>query len=170
MTQNGSKPSLLNVAKHAKVSPATVSRVINGSGPVSKETQVRVMASIAALGYEAPPSRANSSIPQRTIAALITDILNPFFPEIVRGIEDEAESDGYALLLCNTAEDPQREKNRLRMLAERRVDGVVVCASRLDSQDLIALHDRHHIPLVVISRRIRLTENRASAGRVAVEG
>jgi DNA-binding LacI/PurR family transcriptional regulator len=167
MSSEETKPNLLAVARHAGVSPATVSRVINRTGHVSANTQSRVLAAMSALGYERPTARTetpyrveatrqavSTSPTAQTIATLITDILNPFFPEIVRGIEDEAEMDGVMLWLCNTAEDPQREQKALQRVVERAVDGVIVCASRLAPADLIALRERHHIPLVVISRRL----------------
>jgi LacI family transcriptional regulator len=148
-----SRPSLLDVARHAGVSAATVSRVMNRTGQVSQRTQDRVLAAVAALGYEPMSSRV-STPSLRTIAVVITDILNPFFPEIVRGIEDEARPEMPALLLCNTVEDPQLERQTLRMLGERRVDGVIVCASRLTPVDLIGLHEKHGLPMVVIGRRV----------------
>jgi DNA-binding LacI/PurR family transcriptional regulator len=93
-----------------------------------------------------------------TIALLITDILNPFFPEIVRGVADEAELHGLAPLLYNTAEDPAHEKKLLQKLVQRHPDGIIVCASRIPNDDLIALYEQSGIPLVVINRRINHPE------------
>lgn len=145
---------LLDVARHAGVSPATVSRVLNNTAPVNERTRIRVLEAIATLGYKPVSIPTPEETNQGTIALLITDILNPFFPEIVRGVEDEAGSKGLAMLLCNTSEDPQREAQVLQILAERRVDGIIACASRVGASDLIALHEHHNTPLVVINRRI----------------
>ncbi len=148
-----SRPSVTDVAQHAGVSPATVSRVLNNNTNVRESVRVRVLESVAALGYKVSSTRRVSSS-QKTIALLITDILNPFFPEIVRGVQDEARLDNTALLLCDSAEDPQWEQKILTTLANQSVDGVIVCASRLATQDLIAFHDRYRTPMVVINRRI----------------
>jgi DNA-binding LacI/PurR family transcriptional regulator len=93
-------------------------------------------------------------VEQRTIALVISDILNPFFAELVRGVEDEAGTNGLAMVLCNTSEDPQREAQALHTLAERPVDGIIVCASRISHAALIALHEQNKIPLVVINKNL----------------
>jgi DNA-binding LacI/PurR family transcriptional regulator len=147
------RPNLQDVARHAGVSPATVSRVIHNTAHVRDSVQARVLESAASLGY-ALRIRPGVAAPQTTIAVLVTDILNPFFPEIVRGVQDEAKSDGLAMLLCDTSEDSQSERQVLDMLASRPVDGIIVCASRLAAEDLIALHERHTTPMVVINRII----------------
>ena len=144
----------MDVARHAGVSPATVSRVLNNTAPVNHNTRDRVLASMSTLGYRHGMGRTATETSRGTIALLITDILNPFFAQIVRGVEDESGNNGLALLLCNTAEDQQRERQSLRMLVDHQVDGIIVCASRLGAQDLIDLHERTRIPVVVINRRI----------------
>jgi len=126
--------------------------VINKTAPVRASVRDKVIASITTLGYEHAAVRSSARAPQGTVALLITDILNPFFPEIVRGVEDEGKGDEFAWLVCDTAEDPWAEQHILRMLTSRPIDGVVVCASRLATRDLIQLHDRQKIPMVVINR------------------
>src|SRR5579859_4078951 len=149
---------LLDVARHANVSPATVSRVLNNTAPVNESTRARVLEAIITLGYKPTSTPPAVNIDQGTIALVITDILNPFFPEIVRGVEDEAGTSGLALLLCNTSEDPQREAQALNVLAERRVDGIIVCASRIAHDQLIELHERNKTPMVVINRHLNHPE------------
>jgi DNA-binding LacI/PurR family transcriptional regulator len=148
-------PKLADVAHYAGVSPATVSRVLNNTAPVHESTRERVQAAIAALGYQHPLNTTSErQASSGTIALLITDILNPFFLEVIRGIEDEAESSG--LLLCTTSEDPLREKKVLQALSERDVDGIIALAgqARIPTEDLIALHEYKNTPLVVVNRRI----------------
>jgi LacI family transcriptional regulator len=149
-------PKLVDVAQHAGVSPATVSRVLNNTAPVHENTRKRVQAAIAAVGYQHPLNTPDTDATGGTIALLITDILNPFFPEVISGIEDEAESSGLMLLLCNTSEEPAREKKALQTLSERHVDGIIALAgqARIPTEDLIVLHERKNTPLVVINRRI----------------
>ena len=151
-----SSPKLVDVAQRAGVSPATVSRVLNNTAPVHENTRERVQEAIAALGYQHPLNVPDNHATDGTIALLITDILNPFFSEIICGIEDEAEASGLMLLLCNTSEDQLREKKALQALSERHVDGIIALAgqARIPTDDLIALHEHRNTPLVVINRRI----------------
>ena len=149
-------PKLVDVAQYAGVSPATVSRVLNNTAPVHESTRERVQAAIAMLGYQHPLNTPDSQATSGTIALLLTDILNPFFLEVIHGIEDEAESSGLMLLLCTTSEDPVREKKVLQALSERHVDGIIALAgqARIPTEDLIALHEYKNTPLVVINRRL----------------
>lgn len=144
--------SLLEVAHHAGVSPATVSRVINNSAPVSESVRNRVIASAEELGYEINASRPASGASARTVAVIVADLLNPFFPELVRGIDLEARPDGTGLLLYDTAEDTQPEEHMLRMVSSHNLDGVIIAGSRFATDDLIAHCKRNGIPLVVINR------------------
>ena len=151
-------PSLVDISRHAKVSPATVSRVLNNTAPVRESVRARVLSSLTTLGYEAPSIRLSSSAFKNAIALIIPDILNPFFPEVVRGIQDEASIDGLLPLLLDTTENPQREQQFLRMLASQPIQGVIVCGSRISIDDLIPLHDRQSFPMVVLNRSIRHSE------------
>lgn len=148
-----SRPNLLEIARQAGVSAATVSRVLNNRTPVSAQSRSRVLDAAAALGY-IPAAPRPVERPGGLIAFLISDILNPFFPEIVRAVEDEAGTQGLSVLLFSTGENRQHEQRTFRLLAERPVDGIIACASRLDAQDLVALHERHQTPMVVINRRL----------------
>ncbi len=145
------RPKLLDVARNAGVSPATVSRVLNNSAPVRPGVRNLVLASLHSLGYEA---RIPRSTLRSTIALVIPDILNPFFTEVARGVQDEAGLDGFTPVLLDTIEDAEREARGLRLLLLRPVSGIILCASRLSSDDLIALRGRHRIPFVVVNRNI----------------
>ncbi|HEX7588857.1 MAG TPA: LacI family DNA-binding transcriptional regulator [Anaerolineae bacterium] len=151
-------PSLVDISRHAKVSPATVSRVLNNTAPVRETVRARVLNSVNTLGYETPSTRISSSGLKNTIALIIPDILNPFFPEVVRGIQDEASTDGLLPLLLDTAENPQSEQQFLRMLASQPIRGVIVCGSRISIDDLIPLHSRQSFPMVVLNRTVRHSE------------
>src|SRR5574341_1525540 len=117
------RPKLSDVARHAHVSPATVSRVLNNSAPVREDVRTRVFASLSALGYEPPSSRLNPSALQSAVVLLIPDILNPFFADIARGVQDEAGTNESLTVLLDTMEDPQREEQLLRALARQPVGG-----------------------------------------------
>jgi LacI family repressor for deo operon, udp, cdd, tsx, nupC, and nupG len=152
-----SRPSLLDVARHAGVSPATVSRVLNNTAHVRANVRDRVLVSVKALGYEVSSSSSHKILlRQNAIALIIPDVLNPYFTEIVRGIQDEAGGDKLLPLLLDTAEDPQREMEVLRMLASQPICGIIACGSRIPLDDLAALWSHFDMPLVLINRTLRM--------------
>lgn len=144
--------NLLEVARHAGVSPATVSRVVNNSAPVSEAIRARVITSAELLGYDLSPVRTGLGASTRMVAVIVADLLNPFFPELIRGIDLEARQDDTSLLLYDTAEDTQPEEHMLRMVSSRALDGVIIAGSRFATDDLLAHCKRNAIPLVVINR------------------
>lgn len=156
VTADQPRPSQLDVARQAGVSPATVSRVLNNSAPVHESVRARVVAAAEAVGYQA--SRSHAPILQRynPIALIIPDILNPYFTEIARGVQDEAGADNYMPLLLDTAEDPGREAEFLRILAGQPVLGIVVCGSRMTHQELAAVCSQITVPMVVFNRCLGL--------------
>jgi LacI family transcriptional regulator len=126
--------TIADVAAKAGVSTATVSRVLAGVGRARPETQARVLEAAQALDYR--PSEVARSLKRRstqTLGLIITDIENPYFPQLVRSVEDAARAAGYSVLLCNAADDPDREASYLDLLVDRRVDGLVIAASSLAS-------------------------------------
>lgn len=147
-------PRLIDVAREAGVSPATVSRVLNNSGPVTAGTRERVRSAMETLGYVQAPPVIGTTVISRTIAVFITDILNPVFPEFLRGIEDEIGTQPIAVQVHNVAENAPPEKHPLTVLGTHQVDGVIAMASHIDEQDLIAIHEQRALPLVVVNRRI----------------
>lgn len=152
MVAKRARVSLLEVARHAGVSPATVSRVVNNSAPVSDEVRTRVVSSAEELGYEILPPRLTNGANVRTVAVIVADLLNPFFPDLIRGVDLEARQDGTSLLLCDTAEDTQPEEHIVNLVSNRRLDGVIVAGSRIATDELVAHCKRCAIPLVLINR------------------
>ena len=127
--------TIADVAERAGVSTATVSRVLAGVGRARPETQARVLEAARDLGYR--PSEVARSLKRRstqTLGLIITDIENPYFPQLVRAVEDAARAAGYSVLLCNAADDPEREASYLDLLVDRRVDGLIVAASNLGAR------------------------------------
>lgn len=146
-----SSATLHDVADIAGVSIATVSRVLTGARPSPPATRERVLAAAAELDYR--PSALARALRRRTshtLGLLITDIENPYFPELVRAVEDAAHARGYGLLLCNAADDPARELAYLNLLLERRVDGIVVASSRVGGRHA-ALLARAPVPVVLVN-------------------
>jgi LacI family transcriptional regulator len=125
------RATIADVARRSGVSTATVSRVMSGDTRGRAATRDRVLAAARELDYR--PSgiaRALKRAETLTIGLLITDIGNPFFPQVVRTLEDEAHARGYGVLLCNAGDDPERELAYLDLLLERRVDGLIVASAR----------------------------------------
>ena len=150
------RPSLSEVAQYAGVSPATVSRVLNNSSGVRDAVRERVLGAVSVLGYQPTSSHSATLLRRKTVALLIPDILNPYFTEIVRGVQNEAAEHGYLPLLLDTAEDPAREHEFLRMLAGQPVGGIIACGSRISLQDLVASRSHITTPMVVVNRCVGL--------------
>jgi DNA-binding LacI/PurR family transcriptional regulator len=126
VTPRRSKITMDDVARAAGVSIQTVSAVINNKSGISERTRVRIRKIIARLDYQ-PNLLASSLRGKRsfTIGVLIPSITNPFYPELVRGIEDEAQRHDYSLFLCNSDEDPEKEVNYLHLLRRHRIAGLI---------------------------------------------
>ena len=155
MDAKKSRPNLLDVAQHAGVSPATVSRVLNHTAPVRDDARLRVLSAVNELGYELSPGKTAQRVIENAIALLIPDILNPFFAEIVRGVQDEANASGFMPVLFDSAEAPERELQFLRGVILQPMHGTILCGSRLAPEDVMALLRRNSVPMVVINRTLR---------------
>lgn len=133
-----SKAKLSDIADKAGVSPMTVSRVLNGRGGASPETCDRIRQIAEEMNYRPNAlARGLKSDRSHIIGVVVPDIANPFFPEIIRGIESIAMQQGYNLLLCNVVESADRELQILSILESQRVDGVVWCSARLPDKALV---------------------------------
>ncbi len=138
------------VARRAKVSTATVSRTINGSDKVSPKTAERVRKAIKALNfYPNTNARALGSGRSSMYGLIISDITNPFFPELVKAFEDIAVEHGQEILVANTNYDSARMKTCVTRMLERKVDGVAIMTSEMD-EGLMEEFSRRDIPLVFL--------------------
>ena len=139
------------VAKEAKVSKGTVSRVLNNSPLVKEETKKRVNKIIKKLNYE-PNFNAQSLITKKTktIGLIIEDINNPFFSLIAKGIEEIARIKKYNIFLCSTNYSKQIEKQYLSMILRRRVDGIVITPIDSESANIRSLKESK-TPFVMIN-------------------
>lgn len=141
-----------DVAKLAGVSPGVVSYVLNdGSRPVAPATRQRVLDAIKELGYR-PDGLARSLRMgrTRTLGLVLPDASNPFFAELARAIENAAYSRGFAVMVCNSADDTTRERTYVQSLAERRIDGLIL-VSATNTQDLTDFTELA-IPVVGLDR------------------
>ncbi|HXT35253.1 MAG TPA: LacI family DNA-binding transcriptional regulator [Chloroflexota bacterium] len=119
-----------DVARYAGLSVATVSRVMHDSPRVSPEARRRVEEAVAALGYT-PNALARGLVTRttRTIAVLVSSIADPFWAEVIRGVEDHAVEAGYAAFIASSYEDAGREEKAISLFRQKRVDGIVIGAS-----------------------------------------
>ncbi len=146
--------TIRDVAKLAGVAPITVSRVINNSDYVKQETRARVEAAIDELGYI--PNTLGLSLRSKqtmTLAVVITDITNPFWTTVTRGVEDVAQANGYSTILCNTDESEDKQEQYLQMLLRRRIDGILLVPSS-SNPDPIKLIKKQNVPVVLMDRHV----------------
>jgi len=142
--------NISEIAKRAKVSTATVSRTINGSDKVSPETAKKVWKVVRAMGYH-PSSYARALVSGRShlLGLIISDIVNPFFPELVKSFEDIAIQNGLEVLVANTGYSLERMSLGVRRMMERKAEGVAVMTSEMEG-DLITQLETRHIPIVFL--------------------
>jgi LacI family transcriptional regulator len=147
-------PTIHDVARLAGVAPITVSRVINHSGYISRETRERVETAIAELGY-VPNTLARSLRLKRThtLALVLTDITNPFFTQVARGVEDVASDAGFTVIYCNTDESEDEEIKYLNVLLQKQVDGILMVPAQSSSKSVGLIQDQGSV-VVVIDRRL----------------
>lgn len=140
-----------DVARIAKVSKQTVSRAINNKGDISPQTKSQILAIVKELGYR-PSRMAQAMNTQRSymVGFVIPDITNPFFSEVVRGVQDAAMAANYSVLLCNTDTDPDQEKAALEMMATQGVDGIIAFGFNGPEKEMARFADTFH-PIVYIN-------------------
>src|ERR1700691_4845526 len=142
--------NIREVARLAKVSTATVSRTINGSDKVTPKTKERVQRAIEELKfYPNTWARALGSGRSSLYGLIISDITNPFFPELVKAFEDIAVAHGQEVLIANTNYDPERTRICVTRMLQRKVDGVAIMTSEMD-EDFVKEFSKRRIPLVFL--------------------
>ncbi len=148
-------PTIKDVARLVGVSTATVSHVINNTRYVSDGLKKKILEAIDELHYH-PNAVARSLVKKEThtIGIIISDILNPFYTAIVRGIEDVTYQSGYNVMLCNSDEDPGKEVLYIQILIERRIDGLVISSAFKDGVHPL-LSKLKMVSLVTIVRKVR---------------
>ena len=174
-TTSSGTPTIREVAELAGVSPATVSRVLNGSSTVREDHRRSVLAAVEQIDYR--PNRLARNLRRQqaeTIGVVVPDIENPHFSEAVRVFEDAAFQSGYRVLLCNTDETRAKQRAYLEVLADERVLGVIVASADSAGFGLELLFDLE-IPVVAFDRLVdddridTVTFDNADAARRATE-
>ena len=158
--------TIRDVANHAGVSPATVSRVLNGGYPVAEIKRTQVERAVRELGYI---RNAHAQALRRTstgvVGVIIHDVADPFFAEIVAGIQEVAAASGALVVLCNSLRNPDSETRYLEMLRGQRVDAVVVAGGAFENtsyrralQQQVSDLKRQGTPIVMCGRSSRSTD------------
>ena len=146
-------PTLKDVAEHAQVSRATVSRVLNNNPNVTDDLRLRVLEAIQALGYR--PNRAARRLRGTTsdvLGLIISDIENPFFISVVRGVEDAAYQQQMSVVLCNSDEDTDKQAMYLRVMQAEHVAGLIISPTHIDESDELAELSLAGMPIVLLDR------------------
>jgi DNA-binding LacI/PurR family transcriptional regulator len=145
--------TIKEVAKKANVSIATVSAVINKNKFVSDDLITRVDEAIKDLGYR--PNKVARSLKKKEtniIGVVVTEITNPFYPLMFKGVEDVAIDSGYSVMLCTTGDDPKKENFLLQSMIDQGVDGVILATVDDEKSESITLLNQLNIPYVLINR------------------
>lgn len=140
-----------DVAKYAGVSPSTVSRALSGVAFVEPETKEKVLKAVSALNYK--PNLAARSLKKggsRLIGLIIPDIMNPYYPEVVRYMESCATNAGYSLILCDALGDAEKEREYFETLKYLFVDGILFIASTEDIEHVKPYIGE--IPMIIVNR------------------
>jgi len=155
-----------DIARHAGVSPATVSLVLRKSPLVANATRERVESSMDSLGYIYHRAAANLRARlTHTIGLVICEITNPFYAELTAGIDEALDRAGWVAFLANTAESPSRQERFIARMREHRVDGILLAPAEGTSPRTIDQLRRQGVPVVQILRRV----GRQSADHVSAD-
>ncbi|MEC1178858.1 LacI family DNA-binding transcriptional regulator [Metasolibacillus meyeri] len=148
------KVTIKDIAREAGVSITTVSRVLNNKEEgMSNETREKVLRVIEKVNYQ-PNQLARSLVTKRSkmLGLIVPNISNPFFPELCRGAEDEANDHNYSLIICNSDDQLHKEENYLRLLKEQQVDGILLSSKdQLSETNKMQLRESK-IPFIIFDR------------------
>ena len=166
--------SIREVAKLAQVSPATVSRVMNGTAKVDEQKKRRVLEAIEETGF-VPNEVARSLFKKsaKLIGLILPSIENPFFAQLAGAIERKADKHGYRLVLCNTGSNVEKERAAMQMLMSMNADGIILTTSNDEIREYTA---KCNIPVIVTDRSFSGSDalkyvhcNHYQGGRMAAE-
>jgi len=146
--------TIKDIAKMAGVSISTVSRAMNNTFDIGTETRARILRLVEEQGYR-PNNIARGLVTQKlyTIGLIIPDISNPFFSEIAVGVEKRARELGYTVIFCNSDNDPEIERDSIKILRGKMVDGLIAALSRENFSELASM-EAANFPLVQLDRSL----------------
>lgn len=146
--------TIKDIARKAGVSHSTVSRALRDEPAIPQQTAQRIKRLAIKMGYvPSAVARGLKTNQSRALGVVVTDIADPFLSEVIRGIEQVVLEAGYSLFLAASYREPDREKAVLHALAERRVDGAIICSSRVGKNHLREL-EQFGVPIVLINNQV----------------
>jgi len=148
------RPTIYDIARLAGVSTATVSKVFNQTGNISEKTRRRILEISRELNYQ-PNVLASALNGKKTfsLGLLIPDMVNPFFAELARNVEDRAQELGFNLIICNTDNDMKKEVKYIQLLRQKSVDGIIVATGVRNDEFLKELIDQN-VPVALVAREM----------------
>lgn len=174
------KVTIYDIATRARVSPATVSKVLNNTGKLLPDTRERVLATVRELNYQ--PNIAASSLKKKqtySIGLIVPDITNPYYSALARAVEDEAMRHDYTVLIASTDNDPNREDTQIHRLSPYNLDGYIITTSAsemrqpierlLEAGQRVVFLDRHVQVNALPSRYVRIATNHLEGGYLAAK-
>lgn len=149
-----SATTIKDIARAVNVSAATVSNALNGKGGVGEKTRQRIMDTARRMGYQ-PNIFAKKLVSQKsyTIGLIVSSISDPFYPELARGVQDQAGKVGYCMMLLNTNHDKEVERNGIETLHSRGVDGIILATVLRDDPSIVLLRQLN-MPFVLVNRHL----------------
>lgn len=154
--------TIYDLARDADVSVSTVSRVLNNSGPVKESTRERILQLMKEKKYKPNVyARALNNIGMKTIGVVINDIANPFFAEVIKGIDSISRQYEYNLILCSTGNNPETEHKEISILLQKQIEGLIVVGSRPtdDPNKDFLIKISKQFPVVLVNSFIRGGDN-----------
>lgn len=148
------RPTIYDIARLAGVSTATVSKVFNRTGRISEKTKKRVLEISKELNYQ--PNVLASALTGKktfTIGLLIPDMVNPFFAELARSVEDRAHELGFNVVICNTDNDTSKEIKYVQLLRQKSVDGIIV-ATGVRNDEFLKELIAQQVPIALVAREM----------------
>ena len=149
------RTTIKDIARIANVSPTAVSMALNNRPRVGEKVRKRILSIAKKLNYQ-PNFVARSLVSKRThtLGVIITNIMNPFYPELAAGIQDRAREFGYDIILCSTNYDLRLEKYYINMLQNKGVDGIILTSAEINDPNIKQLIE-NHFSFVLVNRRVR---------------
>lgn len=154
--------TIKDIAQEAKVSCATVSRVLNDSGYVKEGTRQKVLKVIKELNYSPSAiARSLSTNKTNTIGVITPEINNPFFGEIIKGISQIADENNLNMILCDTDESVEKELRALKLLKEQRIEGIIITPTSADNEcnsEYLKTLENFKIPIILIDGHVKYSD------------
>lgn len=147
--------TIKDIAKLAKVSPATVSYVLNNTRYVSPDKIERVLKAVAEFNYVPNAVARGLRVKEnKTIGLILSDITNPFFPDLAKGCEDEAQTKGFNVVMMNTNDQSERTRSALLQLREGKLDGLIVASAKTQDAPMLQELIQQGYPIVLAHRKL----------------